>query len=99
MSESESEILAQIVEYLRTTGWDVHVFSVPQGTYRQLADWPDVVAFRYAVTLLIEAKSATGKRTPGQVAFAQALEPHLGPTLRYVLARSVQDVEACSGGR
>lgn len=96
---TESEIQAEIVEYLRATGWEVRVFSVPGKTWRQFNGWPDVVCFRFGVTALIEIKTPTGKRLPGQVAFAQALEPHLGPTLVYIVARSVMDVEVVSGGR
>jgi len=95
----ESEILAEIDAYLEATGWIVRKFSFHRETGRQFAGWPDRVAFRYGVTLLIEAKSETGQRRADQLAFAQSIEPHLGPTLRYILARSVQDVEACSGGR
>ena len=96
---TESEIQAEIVEYLRATGWEVRVFSVPGKTWRQFSGWPDVVCFRFGVTALIEIKTPTGKRQPGQLAFAQSIRPHLGPALRYILARSVQDVEAASGGR
>lgn len=96
---TESEILVEIDEYLEATGWVVRKFSFHRETGRQFEGWVDRIAFRYGVTMLIEAKSKTGQRLPGQIAFAQALEPHLGPTLRYILARSVQDVEAISGGR
>lgn len=88
----ERELQRQIVELLRAAGWYVRVFSAHRSAPRQVAGWVDVAAFRHGVTLLIECKSKSGKLRDDQAAFAEAIAPHLSGTLRYVVARSIDDV-------
>ena len=92
LERTESRIQAEIVAYLEVKGWDVHVFSSDRKRRRQLAGWPDIVAFRYGVTLLVEVKTDLGRLRPAQLQFAAGLEPHLWSTLRYVVARDLADV-------
>ena len=89
---TEAEILAQIDDYLALTGWVVRKFSQDHATRKQLEGWPDRVAIRDDVTLYIEAKSATGKRRQSQLEFAQAIAPHCGPHVRYIVVRRLEDV-------
>lgn len=93
MSE-ERELQHQIVALLRAAGWYVRVFSAHRSAPRQIAGWVDVVAFRHGVTLLIECKSRSGRLRDDQLAFAESIAPHLCDTLRYVVARSLDDVIA-----
>ena len=88
----ERQIQKAIVELLRRLGWHVVVFSSYRGVNQSIAGWPDVVAFRNEKTLLIECKSERGKLRAAQQRFARAVAPHLGPHLRYIVARSVEDV-------
>ena len=88
----ESTIQAQIVAYLRAAGWYVRTFSQDRAVRRQMAGFPDVVAFRFGTTLLVEVKAPGGKRRQAQREFAVDLMPHLADTLRYVVARRLEDV-------
>jgi len=93
---SERQTQREIVEYLRATGWKAKVFSSNRRQPSQLRDWPDVVAFRHDHCLLVECKSETGRLRKGQTAFRDELRDHLGLHVRYVVARSLADVEAAS---
>lgn len=42
---------------------------------------------------MIEAKSPTGRVRSSQVGFHERIAPHLGPHLRYVVAKSAGDVQ------
>ena len=98
-ARTESEIQAEIVEYLEAAGWYVRVFSQDVKTRRQVAGWLDVVGFRRGITLLIQCKTTTGRLRDKQIEFAEAIAPHLWSTLLYVVARDVSDVAALFGDR
>ena len=89
MTLTESTIVAQQVEYLRRAGWFVVVFAQDRAVRRQLAGWPDHVSFKYDTTLLVEAKTRTGRVRDSQERLKDNLLPHTGPHLWYVLARSL----------
>ena len=90
--KTEAQIRSEIKQYLHTTGWIVVDFSQHRRTTIQWKNWVDLEAFRLGVTLLMEAKTRTGKRTPGQAEFAENLKPHLGMHLVYCVPRCVEDV-------
>ena len=90
--DSESEIKKPIKELLRRCGWVVFDTADSRVTRRQLASLPDLIAFRHDCTLLIEAKSATGRPRPGQIEFGCRIAPHLGQHLHYCVAKSLDDL-------
>lgn len=89
---SEAETQHAVVEFLRAAGWVVKVFSQSKRTQQQLTGWVDVFAVRNDHVLLIESKSATGRRSDDQLRFALSLLGHIGPHVKYVVARSLDDV-------
>ena len=91
---TERDTQLAIVDLLRKAGWYVRVFSQPRHVLQCLVGWPDVVAFKHGVVLLIEVKSPTGKPRAAQVDFWCDIEPHLSASLLYIVARSVDDVLA-----
>ncbi len=58
----------------------------------QMRGFPDVIAFKHGVTLLMEIKSQKGKLRPEQQEFADKISAHTAPTLIYLVARSLKDV-------
>lgn len=97
--QTESQISDRIAEYLDVSGWFYTRRAQDIKTRRQLAGEPDIDAHRHDVTLLIEVKTATGKRRPSQVRYYERIKPHLGPHLLYVVARDVSDVAEVIGDR
>lgn len=92
VDRSEAEIQREVVKRLRAAGWFVRVFAQSRRTQKQLAGWPDVVAFRRDVLLLLECKRPTKKLEPEQVKFRIAVNPHLGRHLIYRVVRYPEDV-------
>lgn len=82
---SEAEIQAAFVKRLRDDKWFIKVTSQDKSTRRQLAGLPDVLAFRYGVTLLAECKRPGGTLNESQKEFERQIRPHVGPYLRYVV--------------
>jgi hypothetical protein len=92
--QNELDIQKKIEELLQVTGWLVIRMSQTRAVYGGLVGLPDVMAFRRGVTLFIECKrNAASKLRDSQKHFAQNIREHLSPTLRYVVAYSVEDVE------
>lgn len=91
---TESDIQAAIVAYLRAAGWYVRQFSGNRAKLKHEAGWCDVFAARRGMVILIEVKAPGGRWRPQQEQFYDDIGPHLWSTLRYVLARSVEDVIA-----
>lgn len=89
----EAVIQRQSVELLTRAGWFVTVFSQRKRVEGGIVSHPDVEAIKHGVTLKIEFKRADGALRPGQVEYAERIKPHLSPSLRYCVARSVDDVE------
>jgi len=77
---------------LETCGWFVvdfqHNDKMPSGA----VGWPDLVAIRRGVIWFIEIKAPGDKIRPTQVEFFRRLRPHLGETMRYMIAESVDDI-------
>lgn len=96
---TESDIQAAIVEYLRAAGWYVRQFSGNRAKLKHEAGWCDLFCARHGVVLLVEVKAPDGRLRPGQEQFYDDIGPHLWSTLRYVLARSVDDVIAVTEGK
>ena len=87
----ESEIQAQIRDYLRWCGWFVVKIHQSLGSYRGIAD---LYALKDGQHVWIEVKIARGKQSDYQKRFQQDIEKHGGT---YILARSVADVEHLAG--
>lgn len=97
-TNTERETQRQIVDLLRGAGWLVFVTSQPAMARLQLSGLPDLVAFKHGVTLLIEVKSDSGKLRPSQAEFFSRLSEHLGPCLRHLVARRIDDVTTVLDG-
>ena len=82
-----TEIMRLGTELLRAAGWLVVVFNSNRRS--PVKGWVDLAAFKHGVTLLVEVKGAGDRLRPEQREFADSIGEHLGPGLRYVLARDV----------
>ena len=83
----ESEIRAQVREYLQWTGWFVFYHLQGLGCYPGM---PDLQAVKNGRTVYIELKRPTGKQSADQKEFQRDLEAAGG---EYIVARGVEDVE------
>jgi len=83
----ESEIQAQIRDYLRLCGWFVVKIHQSLGSYWGIAD---LYALRGGQHVWIEVKTDRGVQSEYQKKFQRDIEKHGGT---YILARSVADVE------
>ncbi len=83
---SESEIRAQIKEYLQWQGWFVFYHLQGLGSYPGLTD---LQAVKNGQALYIEVKKPGGRQSPKQKQFQQDLESAGGT---YILASSVDDI-------
>ena len=82
----ESEIRAQIKQYLEWQGWFVFYHLQGLGSYPGL---PDIQAVKDGRTIYIEIKRPGGRQSPGQKKFQQELEAAGGI---YIIAREVDDL-------
>lgn len=87
----ESEIQAQIRDYLRWTGWFVVKIHQSLGSYRGIAD---LYALRDGQHVWIEVKRPDGRQSEYQKRFQRDIEKHGGT---YILARGIEDVEHLAG--
>lgn len=83
---AESRLKAEVVAWLEANGWEVFIFDDRRRTRKATAGWPDVVAFKSDVVLLIELKAEGGKLRPAQIDFIHRMMPHCGAHVRYVVA-------------
>jgi len=84
--QTETMILQQIRDYLRTLGWFVVRHQQGLGCHKGLSDLTVVKDGR---TIWLEVKTAKGKQSEYQQKFQADIEEHGG---KYVIARSVDDV-------
>lgn len=91
--EREAPLVQRCVDALREAGWQVTVFAAPRSVPPQMKGWPDIVAFRRDVTLLIECKSRTGSLRECQEDFQAAVWPETGPHLHYIELRDLRQLE------
>ena len=84
----ESDILKQVRQYLRLKGWLVYRMQQGLGAHR---GFPDLVCVKAGACIFIEVKTRTGRLSTFQEVFRQEVESQ---GLRYVVARSVEDVIA-----
>jgi len=82
----ETEVQGEIVNKLRSSGWFVTITSQTKSTQRQMSGFPDLVAFRDNITLLIECKGEGGKLRESQTKFVDRIHEHLGDHLFYIEA-------------
>lgn len=87
----ESDIQAQIRDYLRLTGWFVVKIHQSLGSYRGIAD---LYALRDGQHVWIEVKMPKGVQSEHQKRFQRDIEKHGGT---YILARGMEDVEHLAG--
>jgi hypothetical protein len=91
---TELDMQKTIEELLRVTGWVVIRMSQSRAVYGGLIGLPDVMAVRRGVTLFVECKrNKASKLRDSQKHFSKTIREHLSPTLLYVVAYSVEDVE------
>lgn len=86
----EAALQRAVVARLRAAGWLVVVTAQDVATRRQVAGLPDLLCFRYDTVVLLELKAPGGMLRESQVAFIDALAPHLG---RHVVHRVIYAVE------
>ena len=76
---SEAQVVAAIKEYMQFSGWTVRVISQPNRVVGDLCDMPDIFGWKVygdvTVTVLMEAKDATGKLRSGQADFRDLVAP------------------------
>lgn len=87
----ESEIQAQIRDYLRLCGWFIVKIHQSLGSYRGIAD---LYALRGGQHVWIEVKRPDGRQSEYQKRFQRDIERHGGT---YILARGIEDVEHLAG--
>ncbi len=83
----ESDIQAQIRDYLRWKGWFVVKIHQSLGSYKGIAD---LVAVKDGHTVWIEVKTPKGRLSKHQEQFRDDIWAHGGI---YLVARSVEDIE------
>jgi len=88
----EAALVRDIADYLRMLGWHVVVFSTYKRMPASVAGWPDIVAFMRDCVLLVECKVGRCALRPSQVAFRERISPHCGQHVRYIVARTIDDV-------
>lgn len=86
--QPESLILGIVRDYLRAHGWFVVRMQQGLGCHRGIAD---LCAMRDCRTVWIEVKTETGRLSPYQEGFREAV---LAAEGNYVIARCVDDLEA-----
>jgi hypothetical protein len=91
--ETEAPLAQRCTEVLREAGWHVTVFAAHRSVPPQMQGWPDIVAFRRDVTLLIECKAPLGTLREEQRVFQEAVWPETGPHLHYVELRDLRQLE------
>ena len=89
---AENDIQTEAVNRLRAMGYTVRVLSAPARVFAQFAGLPDVWCFAPNTLLMIETKAPDGKLRKSQMDFYQSIAPFLGPRLRYMVPRSVDEV-------
>jgi len=92
--DREAPLAQRCADALRDAGWAVTVFAARRSVPKQMKGWPDIVAFRRDVTLLIECKSRTGTLREGQEIFKDGVWPETGPHLHYIELRDLRQLEA-----
>ncbi len=93
LDATEAELAAEVTKRLREAGWYVIATSQHKSTPQQMRGFPDRVAFRDGVTLLLELKAAGGELNDAQRKFAEAIAPHVGPHLNYGIIRHPAQIE------
>lgn len=91
MAAKESEIQAQIRDYLQWTGWFVVKIHQSLGSYKGIAD---LYAIKNGRSVWIEVKTEKGVQSKYQELFEGLIVSFGG---EYVLARCVADVEYLNG--
>jgi hypothetical protein len=86
MKLKESEIRAQVKEYLELQGWFVFYHLQGLGSYPGL---PDLQAVKNGRTLYIEIKRPGGRQSEKQKKFQHNLE---AAGAKYIIARGIEDI-------
>ncbi len=90
---TETQVRAEVREYLQWSGWFVFYLLQGLGSYPGLSD---LVAAKDGRVVFIELKRPTGKQSEKQRAFQRKLEAAGG---EYIIARGVDDVEHLGGAK
>ncbi len=90
---TERAVQDAIVVLLRRADWLVVETSQPRRVLGGIAGLPDLLAFRDGVTVCIEVKAPGRMLRESQVRFRDAILPHLGPQLHYLVAYCIDDVK------
>lgn len=86
-TQNETYIRRAITDALRRSGWAVFYIFQGLGSYKGISD---LIAIRDGRTVFIEVKTQTGRQSDYQKEFQRVCQAH---GVRYILARSVNDVE------
>ena len=84
---THTDLIRQVVQYLRLCGW--FVVQTPRGGIRGVPGFPDVIAFKAARVLLVEAKVGADKMDYYQLRMKASFE-RAGFVV--IEARSLDDV-------
>jgi len=84
--DPESVVLRQVRDYLRLRGWYVIRIQQSLGAHRGLSD---LICVKEGRTVFLECKTASGKLSPDQQSFQEAIGAGGG---EYVVARCLEDV-------
>lgn len=87
-STSERYVQRQIILYLRKFGWLVVNTSGAWRSARGMTGFPDIIAFGWGNTLLIECKAKDGQLRPKQKQFLKKMDPHIGKRISYNVVRA-----------
>lgn len=90
---SEAALRADICKSLRQMGWKVIDTSQDTPARGGMKGFPDLIAFKFGRTLLIETKHGKNDLSDGQEKFGAEIAQHTDPrTLLYCVARTLDDV-------
>ena len=88
-----TQIIKQGRGILEAAGWVTMTMNSNRYTPRGMRGFPDIVAFRHGMTILIEVKGDGDRKKPTQQEFFEAVKPHLGMTLRWYLVHDIEQIE------
>lgn len=80
---AERDLQHKAVKSLRDSGFVVRVFSQHRRVMRQVANFPDAIAFKDSRTFLLEFKAPGDKLRPGQEEFRADVLPECGEHLQH----------------
>jgi len=87
-----TQIIKQGRGILEAGGWVVRSMNYHKATPRGMHGFPDMIAFKGGVTLLLEIKGDGDRIRPDQEQFFNEVKPHTGMCLRYFLVHDIEQI-------